>query len=916
MNKKFILKIIVFALFVLFGTLSQQSLQLKAQVYTPGGACGFINPDVQFWANCSNRNLYNGCKTDPTQGTQWGWFGGSDITGKNFKTSSTNQLWMQVQCFVQLSFGPGCATPSYVEVKNKNTGAVVASQIKNDCTSLMYQIPEAGTYTATCYNNTSKSCTASYDTFTVYPRVPPCTTSYPGAASLIKPANGAGIAAPDANPIAIPLTYDVASSGWGVGCPSNSNSYRVEYSTGACTSWVNLGAVTTIPASAGLKAGDSVCWRVTKSNGSLSTVSAINRFTILNDEVKLTTGNGIQADVCKSGFSGALGQASVTNPINFRVNFTTNAANRYHQVWLAAVPTSGTNPDIDSDANILNKIKLVGGKATGFAVKVIFTGGVLSQGQVYAGTGVGDAWGASSSNTATSGNATGYGVILQDIKGATTSNGSSTNFKIALKDLQDGRYDFYTAAIIIDPSNNVVGSYDSTPGTPFVYKKLNATSTLANWGVDLTLPTDPTFSSKAITGNQFNVKWGASDSNGLKVKSYVVRDVTTSTLTDLSPGGGVVDFSQMNTSTIPDVTSYKQGGLLFSAIPASNAFVSEANIGTRLYEDFDPSAQTNYVFYEFMQDNACNQSVATTSSLSQNPWLISFDGGVSAGGGVTGISVPSGLDQYSDVLKDTSGNPLLSDRAATYVSTYGLISGNSNLPIRKQSKQQQYIVNYEDLTLNPPLDTGAADWYDYLTTLVRSNSLNLLDANTYASSNASIASGNTSNFLSVSAGTKKHIQIGGNLTIGRNVVCDTQSIFLVKGTITITPNLTVNNSSNGCLFVALGNINVETVPSRSGGGVVDSPNLVGYDLIEGGFFTDGTFIAKRDVPDVNQKGYGLMVKGSVTANDVTLQRDVNLNANQFQPSQVFYFDPRYREIFKTDLNYNKYSLREVGYVSE
>lgn len=936
---KFLALTISFSLFLL-----PQLIEVEAQEYSPGGACGFTSPDVQFWGNCSG-NAGPNCKTDSAQGTQWGWYGGTDLTARKLQTSPARPIWMQVQCFVQLSFGPGCAHPTYVEVRNTTTNQIIATQNKYDCTSLTFQVPDPGTYRATCYNNTSRSCTASYDTFKVIARPEPCTATAPGSAILNLPADNSSI---QYNQYGTDITfnYDVDSTGWGKGCPSNSNTWSLQIQKGCTGNWSNFGAVNSIPSMHFTTPGQAICWRVNKSNGSLSTMSPVFRFTLVEDRSWINPVNsGMEADVCGGGFSGIAGLTGVSNPITFNTEFSTSsiADNKYKEIWLAMVPdntpynmncpafggsdiTNSVCQNMESaDTPSYDVILQKARAANTFVFKIIYDNGVATQNsneiRAYNGSG----WNSTSAN---GGSVSGLGATLLNLNGDTNAITlgnyiSRGKFRIRFDSVPQGKYSYYAATVMTNTINEVRGSY-ATPGNPFNFKKLNVTKQgvnwgITNWGVDLVPPSagGQFLTPKFIDGNKFQVDWNFKELNSLQVKSFITSEESASQLQDLSSGQSII-FPV----TLPNTVNYNNNTVSFNSINNSNGNVTQANLGLREYIDGDSSIQSNYQFYAFARDAACNQKVITASATVQNPWIITYNGNVSAGKG-TLLTLPNSLAQLSAELKSNSST-ILSDLQSVYLSTYGAISGTAELPLRKISKLQKYVTNYEDLTIKPPLDSGFNKWYDYIYDLITRNAAAPL---TTINSSASI-SGDTATFVGTGANTKRHVLINGNLTVNSDVTCNTQTIFFVKGntstpldatypntTLKITPNLTVIGNNNGCLFITTGDILIDNGSRASASLGVDSSTLSNYDLVEAALITDGSLITLKDLFGANEKADGLAIKGSVVTEDLNLQRDINLNGNQFQPAHLFYFDARYREIFKNDLNYNKYSLREVGYVT-
>lgn len=756
-----------------------------------------------------------------------------------------------------------------------------------------------------------------------------CTPSDPVAATLSTPANNSQVNLGTNNSVAI--TY--ALNGWGTACPSNNNTYDVQLSPNCSGTYQSWGSVNQFT---GLTKGVTYCWRISKDNGSgIKVLSSVNRFTVINDTVNVVSA-GINADVCSNGFSGVSGSPLVSNPVDYSVNFSTAAGNTYKEVWIAMVPdntafnydckqfTGNTASTIDDNvckymeiqdvaeySGILDKVRL----SKGAAFKLILDSfGNAVEARAYDG----GVW----KSITSSGDISGYGATLKEFRtnsiASVSGNNLSSNFRIRIDSMYYGKYAFYVAALITDPLGNLKTSFAS-PGQPYAYKRTNASASRTNWGVDLS----PVAATSAFTNvkytadGKFQVNWSFIEPNGLNLKSFITRDNTESSLNDST---GDINF---NNGNLPDSSNFTTGAIRYVDINNQNGNINEGNLTTRTYTDSDTSKQTNYQFYAYARDAACNQSVVSTSATIQKPWVLSYNGDLSAAKGVIDLSLPVTLNELPDVLKDRSGNSILTDRQSVFLSTYGAISGTPDLPIRKQSKTQQYIKNYEDLTIKPPLDSGFSKWYDYLLDTVKKNAV----ASFVNYQTTQVLNGNTSAFLGIGAGTKAHALINGNLTVNSTAVCDTQTIFFVVGnvqspldgtykntTLKFNPDFKVSGNSNGCIFVTPGDILIDNGASATSNVSIDNSQLANYDLIESALFTDGQFITKKDVAGNGLKNDGLAIKGSVVSENVVLQRDLNLNSNQSQPAQLFYFDPRYREIFKNDLNYNKYSIREIGYI--
>lgn len=171
----------------------------------------------------------------------------------------------------------------------------------------------------------------------------------------------------------------------------------------------------------------------------------------------------------------------------------------------------------------------------------------------------------------------------------------------------------------------------------------------------------------------------------------------------------------------------------------------------------------------------------------------------------------------------------------------------------------------------------------------------------------------TSNFsqvFNVPTNSKLIAEITGNVSIPIKASCDVQGLIFVNGNLSIEPDFNLV-SSNGCAFIVNGNITIGKGLQKTNT-ALGSPNPSVYDVLHGFFVTDGTFTAvKDDDAGAPNKWDGLYIIGGVRANTLQLQRNLNTTANSTQPAMIINFDPRYIELFKTDLTRTEFSIREV-----
>lgn len=128
------------------------------------------------------------------------------------------------------------------------------------------------TVTGNVYADATPTTLACSDTATV---TVGCVTAAPVAPTLVAPSNGAILSTTD-----VTLDWN-ATTDWGTGCPSNSNTYRVylNESSPPTTQIASVGSGTTASNFTG-EFGKTYYWRVGAHNGSLETLSSIRSFTI------------------------------------------------------------------------------------------------------------------------------------------------------------------------------------------------------------------------------------------------------------------------------------------------------------------------------------------------------------------------------------------------------------------------------------------------------------------------------------------------------------------------------------------------------------------------------------------------------------------------------------------------------------
>jgi|GEM_PF-6168411 len=235
-------------------------------------------------------------------------------------------------------------------------------------------------------------------------------------------------------------------------------------------------------------------------------------------------------------------------------------------------------------------------------------------------------------------------------------------------------------------------------------------------------------------------------------------------------------------------------------------------------------------------------------------------------------------------------------------------NSNVNKAAGKVSASNYLMYNYDSPNIVPPGNT----WYGYLKEIA-SNNLGSANVNTFATGGGLTQPAGALSNASTPLGSK--LQEGkinvadgtGGVTISTGSVCDKRFMIFVKGNLTINAPFTVDpsNPNVGCMFIVEGKIIVEN-------GSVGSTTVPGgpankYDRLDAAFVTDNEFFSQYDN---GQNGEGIKVTGSITAGSVIIKRDIGSTS---WPSFYIEYDPRYIELFKTELKLTRFSIREKGF---
>lgn len=142
--------------------------------------------------------------------------------------------------------------------------------------------------------------------------------------------------------------------------------------------------------------------------------------------------------------------------------------------------------------------------------------------------------------------------------------------------------------------------------------------------------------------------------------------------------------------------------------------------------------------------------------------------------------------------------------------------------------------------------------------------------------------------------------------------CNSKSIFLIEGNLTLNPNFTVDGNENGCLFIVSG---TTTIQKGDDLGSEDATPKTVFDQIHG-YFVTGLFNTEPD----NTSRDGLFIKGGVVETDMNsgqmnLSRDLGSTRNLYTPSEIIEYDARYLYIYGDLLTYSYgYNIRESQFI--
>jgi len=133
----------------------------------------------------------------------------------------------------------------------------------------------------------------------------------------------------------VKLDWSINGS-FGQGCPENKDIMELYISKNCTGTYIknkNLSLTATTHTLSDLNYGSQYCWKIRKSNGSKTADSIARNFTI--DSPPSLSGAGVLNDICGGEFSGSLSSSSVSNPIDYAINYSDPEGDTISRVQLA-----------------------------------------------------------------------------------------------------------------------------------------------------------------------------------------------------------------------------------------------------------------------------------------------------------------------------------------------------------------------------------------------------------------------------------------------------------------------------------------------------------------------------------------------------------------------------------------------------
>ncbi len=457
-------------------------------------------------------------------------------------------------------------------------------------------------------------------------------------------------------------------------------------------------------------------------------------------------------------------------------------------------------------------------------------------------------------------------------------------------------------------SENEIRYYDD-------YQNMNL-----QWLVDLTAPEVETVRVSVTGDNQLAIYWKVND--GQTGLGYVVGNV----YRDISSGGTTDSIEYLSpdeekTYTIPVFDENKIGSLEESSL-WKIPYLGSVSMNAERTETVDILGNTKGFldFYVTVFDKGGNYNILN-DSISLSSWLISKGGLVYSTGG-TNVAVrlldfsegdgwPEGLwyspdrDKYPDV---EVFDPDLADLSSE------VLAGNVNYDEDLYDLPHSVPINgVYNISVKVLQEIGLLRNNIYLTYKDRAESqLSAIGAETIPISDNTTFAGKGSSYCDAEYCIVNTIY---NLTFDSGFICDTKMLFLTSGNITVRPNLMNEHNTDGCIFIAGGNIVIEEGTYASEGSTTPK-----YDIVEGYFLADGTILIEAGDVGLSVKD-GLQINGGLIAfggtQSVVIERDMKLKDKAMYPALAIhaasgygkislkFFGPE-RSVYKQEVGYKPF----------
>ncbi len=744
------------------------------------------------------------------------------------------------------------------------------------------------------------TCVDGYNWQCVWDASCACTPTAPQTPTLNSPANGSTV-----SPDSVTLRWN-AISNWGTTCTSRNNRYIVQYKeqpTGSCsgggyTSTYRSSSQTSMTLS-GLNTNSRYCWYVQATNGErTSGASTTWTFTTTNSP-NLDGSNFSSSMNCGNGISGNAGITGTDNPITFWTEYSFTGGggtDEIDEVLISIIPDDVRN------ANIVSETAMASASEDYFMARVIInhTNLLDSQFQIvnsnsnpYYSTSQTSGDLTNTNNTASLLNlnsASSDGTRVEVIDSDTLRIYWTIRFEDNYKYKLNG--DLYTS--VINANIYSAGLREYAPGqwvssAGGISRSLEK---LRTWGINVQIPQITISDPIIVSENTFDINWNVDGFDLTQANGYMWTNGETITLHRTSPNP-ISDFTL--TSTEP------------ADFSPTNIDVTETNLGTHRYNITTPPNDTlTFSSKMSVSDTACNAITDSGTGISVgNSWFM------------TAFS-----DVYANNITNNAQNvnidpPVTGLGNYTYTSSFLTSINQSNLSSSTRASKYHYILeSYEDYNKTATRATNE-NWFEYLYNLVLNN---IGTDNMPSISGNKTMSNLTSTFLSSEIGitvnkyASQHVLINGNLNVESNTTCDTKTIFFVNGDLSINPDFNIennptNNAQMGCLFIVKQDIRILDGEDKN----LNNNSLQRfYDNIDAFFITNGTFYSNF----ANDPHDGLLIKGSIVANQIDLSRKLGLLYDSVQPAEIIEYDNRYGHIFAQELFINKYSIREKDFLQK